>query len=416
MANGSAARLSLYQPSSSLSGPHSGQRGGHIAAGVVLPNTNTSNPYRDRRAPFLSPRLAAGLDALKDRGSRRSSPFPYSPGPLSGRESLAASLFTPRESHSANLHLKAVLFTALLAVWAVGLCHHFLGRDILGNHGRAIYRLYDFIVEASHIEYVKKVAFMRTEEYLKMTSKQQDDYSVFGFCAYAKFFLFSSGPLLYLWEAWRCSTRRYLSDIRDEAGTDAYIDRLTKGAPSLWFESESYHRNSDNEKKVTHRGRWEVYMKDWKDGSALALALSLLILKKKHPRLVSLKWQWRRSQRPLVKIKLAKALLFRNQKSADIYYEQLAFFTERTKGEDKHHEVTPRFAVDGNHCDHLFTAVQGPRWSGQVQSRGASFLISAFANPVAFWVATLLGLTLPYRMWFESQCGCETLTVVKVIE
>ena len=47
---------------------------------------------------------------------------------------------------------------------------------------------------------------------------------------------------------------------------------------------------------------------------------------------------------------------------------------------------------------------------------GFGSFVSSFVSLGVFWVATLLGMTVPYRFWLESKCGFATLTVVKAVE
>ena len=310
------------------------------------------------------------------------------------------------------------------------MCHRYLDRDILGSLGGPIYRCFDWILGSIQENYEETKTVMkqgklcsyypayllrrclaenpRAKEWLAMTKKQQESYQESnGEVGSIRTYLWFTPPFLLLLEAWYSSTRRCLSDVRDAKRTDEYIDRMTEAAPDLCFESETYYKDGDGGRRVTSRAGWDVAVNKWTDMSSWALSPL-----KRRPHM-NLKWQWRLSERPLVKVKLGKALLFQDKGSGDTYYDQLAFFTGRNKGKTKgkwyqgtlYHTVTPRFRLAGDDCDGQFLAARDDFGD----------LAASSVNLFSFWLTLFLGLTVPYRIWLESQCGFATLTVVKEV-
>ena len=84
--------------------------------------------------------------------------------------------------------------------------------------------------------------------------------------------------------------------------------------------------------------------------------------------------------------------------------------------------MTPKFALDGDQVDgkerwYNLGLVRTPPCTRFIAVRdGFGSFVSSFVSLGVFWVATLLGMTVPYRFWLESKCGFATLTVVKAVE
>ncbi len=433
MAAGSEGKISLFRDNALPDSRSAAARSAVVNGGRAALNvTHSKKQQQLQDDPELSLVHPPANTLVEAKQPFRWSPFPYSPTAISGRE-----------THSVNLHLKAIFASGLFVVWAIGMCHRFFDCHIIGVLGRSIYRLFDHIAEAAMEEHAENVAiksegwtcnFYTTKfpllvgnkcsssaakRWMAMTKEQQEDFSNGGMWQEIRNALWCIPPVVSLVEASFSSTRRYLSNIRDAESTDDYIDRMIESPPILWFESESFHyerRGDDKKKVVTSTDRWDVQMKAWKDMSSWALSPF-----EKQPHM-NLKWQWRLSDSPVVKVKVKKALLFRNKASADDYYDQLAFFTQKTKGKDKCHKVTPKFALDGDQVDgkerwYNLGLVRTPPCTRFIAVRdGFGSFVSSFVSLGVFWVATLLGMTVPYRFWLESKCGFATLTVVKAVE
>ena len=273
-------------------------------------------------------------------------------------------------------------------------------------------------------------------------------------------------PVVYLWEAFCSSTLSYVRDRRGAQSTDKFIEGAVRRAPRVTFASESFHYHreyySDSKgrsrsrrvKVVTSRDRCRYVMGGWADRSSAAaakVATEAAILSRGHFSFSSspsssssssspllrkegsvtyLKKQWRLPRLPLVKIRVKTALSFADFETAEDFQRQLGRFTALHASKDTHQIVTQRLDIPDDDNDNSDSA-GGADGGGICENNstgknceGRRFLavkdsmdsfVSPLASPVAFWVATCLGLTLPYRFWLDRRCGVATLTFVKEI-
>lgn len=333
------------------------------------------------------------------------SPFPYTfYTPLVGRKNVL-------------MHCKAIVTSLLYASWAFGLVFH------------------------------GKWAFMSA-----LRSKDDDGSAMSLFTI-----SFILPPLLYFWEALRSSTLSYVRDREDARSVDRFIETGLRHAPRVTFFSESFHytydrRNKKQEKRVTSRDYGWYAMGGWSDASSAAAekraaeaellgdhSCSALVPPSSGVRFwkrgsaSTLKKQWRLPGLPLVKIRVETALKFRDSEAAEDYCRQLGHFRARHAYKDTHQSVDAQLDIldvdeaglNGDPSEKTTQLCGFPSWRvSKKRSRARRFLavkdsmdsfVSPLASPGAFWLATCLGLTVPYRFWLDSKCGVATLTFVKEV-
>lgn len=229
---------------------------------------------------------------------------------------------------------------------------------------------------------------------------------------------------LYLFESYNCSTRQYLMNALTSAEIEEYMETLLKVKPVVTWKVRCFHYETQKEEKsltdsdenvvddalkkskvkvsfpsvyqkkvITHTAAKEYEFEEWKDNSIISV--------------------WKRAPTsiassigssyggdftaPYAKIAGSKVLLLSDAKAREDYFaQQMAFVTEEGQ-KDVHAEFA--------------TNIQVPGFKSKILvQRGDSAVTSS--NTYAFWFFTLLGLTVPYRIWFDRHCDqvCVTLT------
>ena len=148
MAAGSEGKISLFRDNALPDSRSAAARSAVVNGGRAALNvTHSKKQQQLQDDPELSLVHPPANTLVEAKQPFRWSPFPYSPTAISGRE-----------THSVNLHLKAIFASGLFVVWAIGMCHRFFDCHIIGVLGRSIYRLFDHIAEAAMEEHAENVA------------------------------------------------------------------------------------------------------------------------------------------------------------------------------------------------------------------------------------------------------------------
>jgi len=253
--------------------------------------------------------------------------------------------------------------------------------------------------------------------------------------------------ILYLLEAWNCSTRRYLSNgMNAPTEVEAYLEKIRSVEPSVKWKVRCFHyedrelwkslsgfgkimgswmdkegevdggddTTSDNikqaftqsssetfaesppfwmsKKVVTHQAVGTYKFANWEDHTLASL--------------------WKRSQSfssssqeaPFSKLSLSKLLLLKDRRTRQDYFAQQSAFVMLEGRKDVHAEFATTIEVDGFRPKLL--AVRPVRL-------GAHKVSAALFRQHIYILSTLLGLSLPFRIWFAKHCDEIRVTVVK---
>jgi len=253
--------------------------------------------------------------------------------------------------------------------------------------------------------------------------------------------------ILYLLEAWNCSTRRYLSNgMNAPTEVEAYLEKMRSVEPSVKWKVRCFHYE-DRElwKSLSGFGkiveRW-IDKKEKVDGgdtttdqtkqAAFAQSSSETFaesapfwMSKKvvtHQAVGTYKfsnWEdrtlaslWKRSQSfssssqeaPFSKLSLSKLLLLKDRRTREDYFAQQVAFVMLQGRKDVHAEFSTTIDVDGFRPKLL--AVRPVRL-------GPHKVSAALFRQHIYILSTLLGLSLPFRIWFAKHCDEIRVTVVK---
>jgi TMEM151 family len=211
---------------------------------------------------------------------------------------------------------------------------------------------------------------------------------------------------IYLVECELCSTLQYLSNRLSPSAWSDYVQQLQEAEPRIVWDVECYHykhvwRQNGNhtttsrEKVVTHRARQAYGVGQWKDSTSLDMLERAIQM---GDEIVSST----QSTHPFLKVSLAKLFVFTNPVAGERYWLEEAMFREREGRWDLYCDFERTLQLD-----HFRRKVL-------VVRTGLSDV--AFASPLWFWIASLLGLTVPYRVWFARHCRPAELTITKELE
>lgn len=214
--------------------------------------------------------------------------------------------------------------------------------------------------------------------------------------------------ILYLAEAYHCSTRKYLSHAVDDV--NAYLELLREASPVIEWKVRSFHFGNPVAKTLSHLLRQQINtttqgtlstpsMLRWKRVTHTA---------KGYYQYVSCEDQtiagvWKRAtilqqyrRMPLTKIILTKTLLLHDSKAREDYFAQQRAFL-KTEHSDDFAEFT--------------TSVQVPGYQTCVLAVPPG--VRLLCSQSSFWFFTLAGLTVPYRRWLSAKCNEVRVRVVK---
>jgi hypothetical protein len=201
--------------------------------------------------------------------------------------------------------------------------------------------------------------------------------------------------VIYMIEAFLCSTRRYLSNTLSPVEVLETVQHLMEAPPFVRWKLECYHyrygRKGETRKIVTHRAFRDFDYGSWHD------CTDTQQLQK------AMEYQGKTSEAFFLKITMVKLLLFANPETIQSYREQenAFFWTEGQR--DQHTDKTTYVEVEGFKPKLLAVrTVMGAKGTGNIRVH-------------FFWLFTLLGLTVPYRMWFARHCDRVELLLAKIV-
>ena len=359
--------------------------------------------------------------ALFDRETRA---VYWQGGRRSDAASLASSLAGPvLGRHGAGRHVRACVLTAALWLWAWGvLARHLAGKYFEGEDGARVYRsllALPFLTElenpvarraaASLVRPALRFALLLVHALLHV---RLPPYSPLALAAVVG---------LYLLESSTCSTRRYLSHSLDAPGElRAYLDGLRAAPPAVRWTVRCFHyeerpalrpvgrllrKDADNpppwlaRKVVTHEAAARYNATSWDDRTYASA--------------------WRRAPAktsdgdgegpaPLGKISLTKLLVLRDRAAREDYFAQQARFVSVEGRRDVHAEFATEIDVEGFRPKVLAVRAAGGGGGG-----GRGLASSALFRRRMYALCVLLGLSLPYRIWFAGRCDELRVSVAK---
>jgi hypothetical protein len=231
--------------------------------------------------------------------------------------------------------------------------------------------------------------------------------------------------ILYLVEAYTCSTRRYLANaINSPSELEAFIEKLREEPPEVLWTVRSFHYEKPlwlSPIQLT-RSLWRRFKKqdddEELDTKSAKLSSSLLRRKVVTNRATgSYRYKecidkttlglWKRAPAPLssaapfTKMVLSKLLILSNEKARKDYFQQQSdFVTEHGQG-DEYAEFSTNIQVAGFKPRMLaIRPVEGVPSAKLFRSH-------------LFWIFTAMGLTVPYRIWFARHCDELRVAVIK---
>ena len=249
---------------------------------------------------------------------------------------------------------------------------------------------------------------------------------------------------LYLLEAYSCSTRRYLSNgMNAPSEVETYLEKIRRVEPCVTWKVRCFHYEDrdiwKNWKGVGNILESWMNKKNNKEGkpklftSSSSSSLSESAFAETPPFWAARKvvthqavgnykfgnWEdhtlaslWKRSQSfsstsreaPFSKLTLSKLLVLKDRSTREDYFAQQAAFVMSEGRKDVHAEFATTIEVDGFRPKLL--AVRPVHL-------GSSKISAVLFRQHVFFLATLLGLSLPYRIWFAKHCDEIRVTVVK---
>ena len=251
--------------------------------------------------------------------------------------------------------------------------------------------------------------------------------------------------IFYLVESYFSSTRQYLTNcIASSDELEAYLEQLREAAPRVEWKVRSFHYEVSSPTLAAMVGAWKnmtafrpEHAPDNDDTSAVDVTdttttkaqrdLPEWLKRKKVTNYAvgSYRYQdcidktlagvWKRAKgyyhdtslaAPMSKISLSKLFVFCDSKTRRDYFEQQAAFVSEHCKTDSMAEFATNIVVPGfKPC--LLAIRLAPQ-----ESRRARIALRFVSLPW-FWCLTLLGLTAPYRFWFDIQCDELRVSVVK---
>lgn len=315
-------------------------------------------------------------------------------------------------------HIKAILFSTLL--WTC-LLAMFVTQPLWGYLQNAI------TLPQAAIQHDNKLLLLLKTLLSALVS-------IFMFLIKPRFFSLACNPyfaafayVLYLLESYTSSTRRYLENIVSQQNVEDLMETLRSAKPCVTWSLRCYHLETespaaallrasaeDNDdvgnkgnatrsftfsnflnrkskrKVVTHRATKQFEFSSWSDHSVVGLwkrAISVM----SPP-----------SKAPFTKISFSKMLVLADEKIREDYFSQQANFISREGRKDEQAEYSTDIEVEGFKTKVL------------VARNSSSWAVKTF-NIYFFWCVTLLGLTVPYRIWFSRHCDDVRVTLIKEI-
>eukprot|EP00584_Thalassiosira_punctigera_P015000 CAMPEP_0172557394 /NCGR_PEP_ID=MMETSP1067-20121228/72984_1 /TAXON_ID=265564 ORGANISM="Thalassiosira punctigera, Strain Tpunct2005C2" /NCGR_SAMPLE_ID=MMETSP1067 /ASSEMBLY_ACC=CAM_ASM_000444 /LENGTH=667 /DNA_ID=CAMNT_0013346467 /DNA_START=87 /DNA_END=2090 /DNA_ORIENTATION=- len=381
-----------------------------------------------------------------------------------GADIFSTSLTRPYLTQRGVLHVKATILTVALWLWVWGRVSRHLASRFFGSNGgkaqqghKLLFALPIISLDENSHPILRRIAslvspiiqflllLIHSVLYLRLPRYSPK--------------VLAATILLYLLEAYSCSTRRYLSHAMDApAEVESYLERIRGVEPVVTWKVRCFHyeerefwnsckgmgrfleswtRKSDGggddnagdvgkiggkrrgkqsagiessgaspsasetfaesppswmaRKVITHQAKATYKFSRWEDHTVASL--------------------WKRSQSfsstsqeaPFSKLTLSKLLVLKDKNTREDYFAQQAAFVMLEGRKDVHAEFATSIEVEGFR----------PKLLAVRPVRRASNISAALFRQHVYVLFTLLGLSLPYRIWFAKHCDEIRVTVVK---
>ena len=232
--------------------------------------------------------------------------------------------------------------------------------------------------------------------------------------------------LLYLIEAYTCSTRRYLSHAMNApTEIEEYMEKLRLAEPIVKWKVRCFHyedrlRGLKDLRKKFDNIDGETHLNNFvRDTPPLWMAKKVVT----HEAVGTYKFGtcedhtlaslWKRQQSfsstsqnenaPFSKLALSKLLVLKDRRAREDYFAQQAAFVTMEGRKDVYAEFATSIEVEGFR----------PKLLAVRPVRRASHISAALFRQHIYFLVTLLGLSLPFRIWFSKHCDEVKVTVLK---
>jgi len=240
--------------------------------------------------------------------------------------------------------------------------------------------------------------------------------------------------LLYLIEAFSCSTRRYLSHaLNAPTEVEDYLERIRLAKPVVKWKVRCFHyedrlrglkelgKKFENVNEKLHdaldSSSPSASSKSFGDTPPLWMAKKVVT----HEAVGTYKFDncqdqtvaslWKRSQSfsssahdaPFSKLALSKLLVLKDRRAREDYFAQQAKFVTLEGRKDVYAEFATSIEVEGFR----------PKLLAVRPVRTVSHVSAALFRQHIYILFTLLGLSLPYRIWFGKHCDEVKVTILK---
>eukprot|EP00571_Detonula_confervacea_P004458 CAMPEP_0172323334 /NCGR_PEP_ID=MMETSP1058-20130122/48462_1 /TAXON_ID=83371 /ORGANISM="Detonula confervacea, Strain CCMP 353" /LENGTH=624 /DNA_ID=CAMNT_0013039305 /DNA_START=156 /DNA_END=2030 /DNA_ORIENTATION=+ len=371
-----------------------------------------------------------------------------------GAEIFSSSLTKPYLTQRGVLHVKATILTVALWLWVWGHVSRYLASRYFESNGgivqghKLLFNL-PFISPEDAPPFLRKIATVVTP-IIQFVLLLLHSLLYLRLPQYSTKVL-AATVLLYLLESYSCSTRRYLSHaLNAPAEVESYLEQIRSVEPSVTWKVRCFHYEDREFWKncMGTRKMWESWMrKNDEEGvvgtssagrskstnanpkpasysSAETFVESPALFRRKvvtHQAVATYKfgsWEdhtlaslWKRSQSfsstsqeaPFSKLTLSKLLVLQDKNTREDYFAQQAAFVMLEGRKDIHAEFATTIEVEGFR----------PKLLAVRPVRRASNISAALFRQHIYVLFTLLGLSLPYRIWFAKHCDEIRVAVVK---
>jgi len=385
-------------------------------------NSITSNSQR-RRQPALPNLLSES--ALMDKETNAI----YWQG---GSDIISTSLTKPYLTERGVLHVRATILSAILWLWIWGKVSRYLVSTYFESSSSSTTMLGQgqLFTMAFTNPLVQKVASILAP-IIRFILLLIHSLLYLRLPRYSPKFLMST-ILLYLIEAYSCSTRRYLSHaLNAPTEVEAYLERMRVAKPVVKWKVRCFHyedrfrglkelgRKFDNMNERLHNALDSSSSSKKSFGDAPPLWMAKKVVT--HEAVGTYKFAscedhtvaslWKRSQSfsstphgaPFSKLALSKLLVLKDKRAREDYFAQQAAFVTLEGRKDVHAEFATSIEVEGFR----------PKLLAVRPVRRASHVSAALFRQHIYFLATLLGLSLPYRIWFGKHCDEVKVTILK---
>ena len=238
--------------------------------------------------------------------------------------------------------------------------------------------------------------------------------------------------ILYLLEAFFCSTKRFLANAIEGDELEKYLEQLRDTPPVIEWKVRSFHYEP-RAWTAPLAGLLEVWGQI-RQKQKSTVASSLLepssqevsqpswVRRKKVTQVSTGSYNftscvdrtvvgvWKRANAvdsansaPFIKLTLTKLLVLADAKTRHDYFQQQSQFVTDHCQEDRMAEFSTNIQVAG----------YKPKLLAVRHRRQATTIASRFFRLHFFWFFTLLGLSLPYRIWLSNHCDEMRVTITK---